>query len=150
MINYYTIQSDLKTIISGGTYTDTIKEYLIEGMERDMPLANMPFINIRLVNAALQVRSLPNGYYAYVMFSIDIVTFDFTLFEKAAIVRDRILKEVQLRLQSNRKFSAGVETSTVGPRVEFSAGIAEENELSRGHIASATFDIVVEVFIEPA
>lgn len=150
MINYYTIQSDLKTIISGGTYTDSIKEYLIEGMDRDMGLANMPYVNIRLSNASLQVRSIPNGYYAYILFSIDIVTFDFTLYEKAAIVRDRILKEVQTRLQSNRKFSAGVETSSIGPRVEFSAGIAEEGERSMGHIASAAFDVVVEVFIEPA
>lgn len=150
MINYYTIQDDIKTIISGGTYTDAIKEYFIEAMERDMLLGNMPFINIRMTNANLQIRSLPNGYYGMVAFEIDVVTFDLSEFKKAAIVRDRILKEVQLRLQANRQFSAGVETSTIGPRVIFGAGTAAEGDLQMGHIASATFDFVVEVYIEPA
>ena len=150
MINYYQIQSDIKTIIVGGTYTDSIKEIMIEGMERDMGLGNMPLVNIRLTNADISIRSLPNGYYGTVLYAIDIVTFDLSLYEKAAIIRDRILKEVQSRLQSNRQFSAGVETSRVGPRVEFSAGMVEENDIQRGHIASATFDLIVEVYIEPA
>lgn len=150
MINYHQIQTDIKTIISGGTYTDTIKEIFIEGMDRDMLLGNMPCVNIRMVSANLQIRSLPNGYYAYVAFEIDVLCFDLSLYEKAAIVRDRILKEVQTRLQSNRQFSGLVETSSVGPRVIFSAGTAEENENTRGHIALATFDFVVEAFVEPA
>jgi len=150
VINYYQIQSDIKTIIVGGTYTDSIKEIMIEGMERDMGLGNMPLVNIRLTNADISIRSLPNGYYGTVLYAIDIVTFDLSLYEKAAIIRDRILKEVQSRLQSNRQFSAGVETSRVGPRVEFSAGMVEENDIQRGHIASATFDLIVEVYIEPA
>lgn len=150
MIDYYQIQSDIKTIISGGTYTDPIKEVFIEAMDRDMLLGNMPCINIRLVNANIQVRSLPNGYYAFVAFEIDVLSFDLSLFEKAAIVRDRIMRQVQLRLQANRQFSAGVETSTVGPRVIFSAGTADDNENTRGHIALATFDFVVEAFVEPA
>ena len=150
MIDYYAVQSDIKTILSGGTYTDTVKEYFIEAMERDMMLGNMPFINVRMDSANLEVRSLPNGYMGYILFKIDVVCFDLTEYKKASIVRDRLLKEVQLRLQSNRQFSAGVETSQVGPRVEFSAGIAEENDLVRGHVAAAAFDFVVTVFIEPA
>jgi len=150
MINYYTIQTDIKTIINGGSYTDTPKEVFIEAMDRDQLLGNMPFINIRLPSAQIELRSLPNGYYAYLLFNIDVVAFDFTEFKKAAIVRDRLLKEVQTRLQSNRQFSASVETSKIGPRIEFAAGIAEEQETTSGHIALATFDFIVEAFIEPA
>ena len=149
MIDYYTIQSDLHTIISAGTYTDGIKEFLIEAMDRDLMLGNMPFINIRLAEADIEIRSLPNGYYAYLSFKIDVVAFDFTEYKKAAIVRDRLMKEVQTVIQGNRAFSANVQTSSVGPKVTFSAGIADEDEDSRGHIAAATFEVVVEVSVEP-
>ena len=151
MINYTAIQDDLKTILEAGTYTDVPKEIFIEGMEREMLLGNMPFINIRLVSAVLEIRSLPNGYYGVVLFKIDVVSFNLKSFQEAAITRDRLLRETQLVIQSNRQFSAGVETSRVGPGVEFSVGIAESGEGQfQGHVASATTDVIVEVFIEPA
>jgi len=149
MIDYTGITDGIQTILQAGTYTDSIKEYLIEGMDRDMVLENMPFINVRMIGAAFEIRSLPNGYYAYLTFAIDVTTFDLSVYKKAAIVRNRILREVQLQLQSNRKFVASVETSTIGPRIAFSAGTAEDNDIVRGHVASATFDFVVEAYIEP-
>ena len=149
MIEYNQIQEDLQTLLSNGTFTDTIKEFFIEGMERDFMLGNMPFINIRLGSANLDLISIPNGYYGTINFKIDIAAMDFTAFSKAAIVRDRIMKEAQSLIQANRAFSANIQTSTVGPGVEFSAGIAELNDVEKGHIASATFDVVVEAYVEP-
>lgn len=149
MIDYNAIINTVETQLRAGTYTDTIKEYLVEGMERDFLLGNMPFINIRLDGGNIQPRSLPNGYYALVGLKIDIASFDFSLFKKAAIQRNRILQEVQLQLQTNRTFGGAVETSSIGPQVEFSSGIVEgDDNTVRGHIASATFDLVVEVFVE--
>lgn len=150
MINYNQITTDALAIIAAGSYTDTIKEYFKEAMDRDFLLGNMPLINIRLDEAIVNPRSLPNGYYGAVLFKIDIASFDLSSFGKAAIVRNRILQEVQIQLQRNRVFGTGVETSVVGPNIEFSSGIVEgDNQAVRGHIASATIDFVVEVFIEP-
>jgi hypothetical protein len=149
MIDYTTIQQQVRNLLAAATYTDTIKEHFIEAMDRDLLLGNMPFTNVRLDKALMEIRSLPNGYYGYLLFKIDVGTFDLSEFKKAAIVRNRILREAQLYLQANRKFGASVETSSIGPEIEFLAGTVEDGELTKGHIATATFDFVVEVFIEP-
>jgi hypothetical protein len=148
MIDFYQVQADLKTILVAGTYTDVIKEWFIEAMERDLLLGNFPCVCINLPKANLNLISIPNGYYGTLQFRIMVVAMDFTEFRKAAIVRDRILKEVQLRLQANRAFSAIIATSTIGPSVDFAAGIAAINNEMKGHVASAEFDFFAEVSVD--
>lgn len=148
MIDYYQICADLKTLLAAGTYTDTIKEWFIEPMDRDLLLGNMPFVGITMQKANLDLISIPNAYYANIQLRVQVVALDFTEFRKAAIVRSRMLQEVQLRIQRNRVFSSLIATSVLGPAVDFSAGIAEQNDIVKGHIASAEFDLFVEVSID--
>lgn len=148
MIDFMQIQSDLRDMIAGGTYTDTIKEFFIEAMERDMMLGNMPCVNVTLPKAELSLTRIPNGYESVLNYRISVVAMDFTEFKKAAIVRDRILKEVMMQIQANADFSALISSSKLGPEVDFVAGIATADNQIKGHIASAEFDVSVEVSTE--
>jgi len=148
MIDFYQVEDDLRTMLVAGTYTDTIKEWKIEPMERDLLAGNMPMVCINLPKSDLKLITIPNGYYGTLMFRIMVLAMDFSEFRKAAIVRDRILKEVLLRLQNNRQFSALIATSSMGPSVDFAAGIAAQNDVMKGHIASAEFDLIVEANVD--
>jgi len=152
LVNYYAIQSALadllKTGPSGG-YTDGHhpKDVFIEAMDREAVFDNMPFINVRLPEGTMEMRSIPNGYRLYLTFEIDIVCFHFTHFVNAAILRDTILGEAQLAVQQNARFYDGIDSSKIEPTIRFGAGTVEG---AQGHVATATFSVIVEADIDAA
>jgi hypothetical protein len=146
MIDYNQIHQDLLTLVSGGTYTDEIANFYIEADDREATFSHMPFFNIRLIQANIELRSIPNGYYGILTFEIDCVAFDLSEFRVAAVMRDRLLKECQLVIQGNSLFSGSIQTSIIGPEVKFISGTPEG---ANGHVAAATFGLSVEVSIEP-
>ena len=149
-INYFQIQEDLQTILVAGPsagYTVEPTKVFIEAMEREASFDNMPFINIRLVEGEREIRSIPDGYYAHILFEIDIITFNFAEFKDAAKLRDCIMGEAEKAIQENSQFSADIQTSTLTPQMRFGAGTPEG---AGGHVATGTFTLDVEVSVEPA
>ncbi len=146
-IDYYQISEDLKTILVAGPaagYTNDPKHVRIEAMDRDQKFDDMPYINIRLIDADLELTRIPNGYYGHIIFEIDVVTFDLSLFSKAAQARDDLLGDAQDAIQENRVFSSVIQTSILG-NVSFGVGTPEG---ANGHVAMCTFQLDAEVDIE--
>ena len=148
LVDYYAIQEDMQTLLLAGPaagYTTAPKEVFIEGMERDMVFGNMPFINIRLIEAELEPRSMPNGYNIDITYEVDISAFDFTLFKKAATVRDDLLGEAQKAIHENSRFNGDILDSLVAPEVRFGALIEEG---AGGHVAIGTFTVTVRAYVD--
>lgn len=149
LIDYYQIQEDLKTLLEAGPaagWTTQPTFVFIEAMEREAVFSSMPFINIRMLEAEMEQRSLPNGYYSTITMEIDIITFDLSEFRKAATLRDDIMGEAQLAVQENPRFNSEILTASIAPSVRFGAGTPEG---AGGHIAVGTFTVTVETYIEP-
>lgn len=148
LIDYYGIQEALQTILEAGPtagYTTHPSNVYIEAMDRELVFEAMPAINIRLTEAEIEIRSLPNGYYAFIPYEVDVVHFDLNEFRLAATVRDTMLGEAQLAVQQNARFHSSISTSTISPRVQFGAGTPEG---AGGHIAVGTFTVTVEVYVD--
>lgn len=147
-LDYYQITEDLRTVIEAGPeggWTLTPKGVFIEAMDRDMSLDGMPFINIRLVDAEIDLTRIPNGYYGHIIFEIDVVTYDLDKFSKAAQKRDDILRDAQLAIQQTSGFSSLIQASILG-NVAFGVGTPEG---ANGHVATCTFTLTAEADIEP-
>lgn len=147
MIDYNQIQSDLYDVLAAGTYTDTIQKFWIEADEREMTLSHMPFINVRMTEAAVELRTLPSGYYIRLKFEIDCIAFDLSSYRTGAQIRDRMVKEAMEAIQADSKFNANLNTSLIGDELSFLSGSPEG---AQGHIAGATFTVIAEVSVEPA
>lgn len=147
-LDYYQMQEDLQGILlagpSGGYTVDPIHVF-IEAMDRETTFDHMPFVNIRLMEADIEMTTIPNGYYGKITFEIDIITFDFTEFKIASNLRDDLLREAQLAVQETAAFSAQIQTSQLGG-VAFGTGTPEG---ANGHVAMCTFTVVAEAYIEP-
>lgn len=148
LIDFYGIQSALADVLKSGPeagYTTHPHNVFIEAMDREATFDNMPFLNVRLTEGTNEVRSMPNGYYMFLTFEVDVVCFDFTEFKKAANLRDDIMGEAMLALQQNARFHAGISTSTIAPNLRFGAGTPEG---AAGHVAVGTFTVTVEADID--
>ncbi len=147
-LDYYQISQDLQTVIKAGPaggYTDAPKSVQIEAMDRDQTLDAMPYINIRLIDADIDLTRIPNGYYGHIIFEVDVVCYDLDLFSKAANKRDDLLREAQIAVQENSAFSSVIQTSILG-NVSFGVGTPEG---ANGHVAMCTFTLDAEADIEP-
>lgn len=150
IIDYFQIQEDLQTLLIAGPtggYTKAPKKVFIEAMDREATFDNMPFINIRMDDGTMEVRSLPNGYYGFINLKIDVISFDLSLLKKATNVRDDIMGEAQKAIQENPRFNGDVETCSIAGPINFGAGATEG---AGGHVSAATFTVVCEIFVEPA
>lgn len=150
LIDYYGIQEALQALLVTGPssgYTKEPQNVYIEAMDREAVFDAMPFINVRLTEGEVEVRSLPNGYYALLNYEVDVITFDLSEFRKAATVRDDMMGEAQLAVQENPRFHGDLSTSTISPTIRFGAGTPEG---AGGHIAVGTFTVTVEAYIDAA
>jgi len=146
-VDYYQIQADLQTILVTGPaagWTVPPKHVFIEAMDRETTFDQMPFINIRLVNADIEIIRLPNGYDADITIEMDVISYDLTHFSKAANIRDVMLQEAQLAIQETAQFSSVIQTSQLGG-VTFGAGTPEG---AAGHVALCTFEVIAEACFE--
>ncbi len=149
-LDFHLIQEDLKNLLVAGpaagyTSANQPKHVYVEAMEREGTFDSMPFINIRLVDAEMEIRSLPNGYYGLIIFEIDVVAFDFTHFKKAANIRDDLVREAWITIQETAAWSSVLSTSQLG-NIRFLAGTQEG---AGGHVAIATFQVTAEAYVEP-
>lgn len=149
LIDYYGIQEDLQALLLAGPvggYTIVPNNVYIEAMEREAVFEAMPFINIRLPSGEMEMRSIPNGYYAVLLYEVDVITFDLSEFRKAATVRDDMMGDAQVTVQETPRFNGSISTSLIAPNLTFGAGTPEG---AGGHIATGTFTVQVEASIEP-
>lgn len=145
-LDYYGIQESLRTMLRTAIPEATAKHIFIEGMEREVQnLAHMPLLNIRMTESNEELTSLPDGVYERINILVDVIAFDLTQFKEAASLRDSLLRTAKDACRANRKFAAGIETSSVVGQTTFGAASSE----SGGHVALATFNVLVEAYVEP-
>lgn len=123
------------------------KHVFVEGMDREVgALHNMPCVNVRLVESQDDLVNIPNGYYEKVNYNVDVISFNLTSFREAATLRDSLLRAAKDACRSNPKFVVGIETSSVQSQTTFGASAVEGQQ---GHVALATFTVLVEAYVEP-
>lgn len=142
-LDYYGVQNAIAVILRANV--TAVKQVLIEAMEREMIFDNMPMINVRLSESSDELTTIPNGYYEHVAYEIDVVAYDLTSFREAATLRDSILRAAKNVIRSNRVFHVDIQTSSVVGKTSFGA-LSPEG--AGGHVALATFTIVVEAYID--
>lgn len=142
-LDYYAIQQALADMLQANV--TGVKSVFIEGMEREVGmLTNMPLLNVRLTESSEELVNIPDGVYERMMFQVDVITFDLSLFREAAKLRDDLLKAAKEACRSNRRFVVGIETSSVQGQTTFGAAGVEGGQ---GHIAMATFSVLVEAYV---
>jgi len=144
-IDYTQIQDDLAALLLVNV-TDAANIFT-EGMDREVGnLSNMPCLNVRLIESNVELTSMPDSSYERVNYIVDVVAFDFTSFRNAARIRDGLLRTAMAACRANRAFSAGITTSSVQSQVTFGAS---EIQGQQGHVAMASFSVLVEAYVEP-
>jgi hypothetical protein len=144
-LDYTAIQDGLVAMLQANVAE--AKNVYNEGMMRDVGnISKMPLINVRLIESSDELTSMPNGYYERVTLNVDVIAFDFTSFKEAATLRDTVLKAAKSACRQNNKFAPGIETSSVQSQTTFGAS---EIEGQQGHVAMATFTVIVEAYVEP-
>jgi hypothetical protein len=88
--------------------------------DRDYVIENMPMLDLRMK------RSLPEPLagrvnYVQVVIEAEVATFDLTNRDKAAKMRDDLTSILQRFFQVNPRFSASIDTVTIGP-TDFETG----------------------------
>lgn len=145
-LDYHAITEALYNLISGADYsaiTPTMNHFM-EGMGTELLVHNMPYTNVRLVSSENSINSLPNEYYEWVKFEIDIAALDFTYFKTAASLRDSVLRVVRDVVLANTSFHASIYTSKIGPLTSFTAS---EVEGGNGHVAVARLTVIAEAYV---
>ena len=149
-LNYHGISESLRDLMPLSANreafsTTGFKTRWLEAMDRDLVLDNMSLVNVRLIQADREVRSIPEGYYVYLTFEVDVVAYDFTSFEKAATLRDALLGVAEDAVRANKRFHTDIETSSITPLIRF--GVLSPQGAG-GHIAVATFVVTAEANVE--
>lgn len=146
MIDFYSIQEALAALFTSTSVTG-LKSTSIEAMDRDMSLDSMPLINVRLVEGSNQARSIPSGDYVTAKYEVDVVAYHFTEYREAARIRDVMLTLAIRVVSSNRQFHIDLNTSQAAAEIRF-ASFSPEGAV--GHVALATFSVVVEAYVDVA
>lgn len=144
-LDYFAIQEALADMLRANV--TGLRSVWIEGMEREVGnLSHMPLLNVRLAESTEEIVSIPDGVYERLLFFVDVVSFHLSSFKEAARLRDDLLKLAKDACRNNRKFVVGIETSSVQGQTTFGAAGVEN---AQGHIAMATFSVLVEAYVEP-
>jgi len=135
--DYNTLEADLRTLLEGDV--TGAHQVVAEALDSQMTFANMPFVNIRLVEHQPDVRA-GQDYYGPVNFEIDIMAFDLSSHLEAAKIRNDLVRDVVSSVRGSPRFSGDVE-STITTNVSFDAAPAQN-----GYLAAAIVEISVFVF----
>lgn len=111
--------------------------------ERDIHMANMPLIDVRLVTSDPEIRA-GQDYFTDLVLQCDIYSYDLSSNRQAAIVRDSILKAAQNAVRANPSWHVELESSLLGP-VEF---LTAKDEDTGGFEARATFQVIAQAFTD--
>lgn len=113
--------------------------------DRDIHMANMPLIDVRLVTSDPEIRA-GQDYFTDLIVQVDIYSFDLSSNRQAAIVRDTVMKDAQNAVRANPSWHIELETSILGP-VEL---LTAKDEDTGGFEARATFQVIAKAFTDRA
>ena len=139
-IDYWGIEEALAGLFANLGF----KKTFIEAMERDIIFDHCPLINIRMTQADENPSSVPNDYYMYLTFEIDVITFSLRSFKEAVTLRSSLLGAAQDAVQKNSRFHGDVNESRLGPQVKFGALTTEG---AGAQFALATFAVTCGIYI---
>lgn len=122
-----------------------IQNVFVEGTEVEiLNTSNMPLINIRLIESVIPTEYISSGYIENIHFALDILTFDFTSFTDATILRSTIVTAIRDFLASNPQIASDAMSSQMGPSIIFST---PENG-NPGHISMASLTLIFSAYGE--
>lgn len=140
-IEYGNTQEALKNLLAAVDYTSTGKRVTVyeDAIPAEMTLNNMPFINIVLDEADVDLVSMPRGYYESISYKVTVYAFHLSSYREATNLRDQVLALARLALMDAGQFHSSIETSKLGPKIQF--GTATPESLG-GHVALATLTVI--------
>lgn len=143
-IDYFGVQTALQQLLLANV--TGLKQVFIEGMDRDMTLDRMPFINLRMPSSDQEVTTLGStSYYEFIHLEVDVVAFHLAEFKAAAKIRDDLLRQARDAVVKNRVFHADLNTSRITGKIRFGA-LSPEG--AGGHVALATFQVMAEAYLD--
>ncbi len=137
----YTEIGEALAVVMDGVAGVSLGGYEVD--ERDIHMANMPLIDVRLVSSDPEVR-VGQDYFTDLVVQCDIYSYDLSSNREAAIVRDSILKAAQNAVRANPSWHVELESSILGP-VEL---LTAKDEDTGGFEARATFQVIAKAFTD--
>jgi len=139
--DFNTVQDDLVNLLAANvTSANEVKK---EADERDYAFHNMPLVDVRLTDMDPTVLAGQN-YYVETTFEIQVTTYDLSDFNEAATLRDTVFGDVIETVRQNAHFSAGLESTIVGPGTFNTA----KDDKSGAFMAAATVQVQVKAYID--
>lgn len=132
------LQALLRTGLDG---TVRPQHIMIDAMDTERGLNQMPYVDIRLQASEPQVRA-GQDYYGGTTYDLYVAAFDLSSYRKAATLRNEIVRTIMATVRGTPRFSADLETS-VTAGAEFDA---LESEKGKGFVAIAVVRIVCYVY----
>ena len=144
-IDYDLILSDFKAVLDNASLTTggLPVTVLIDAMDRDFVIENMPLIDLRVKKLDPQATT-NRTYYSDLTIEAEICTFDLTNRREAAKLRNDLTNALQRFVKDNPRFSLPIETTTVG-QVNFLTG---ESKAEGAFVAGAVCEFHPTIYSE--
>lgn len=142
-INYDQITTDLEGAVKGQPGQLGFAQVLVDAMDRDFVIENMPLLDIR-VKRAVPEPITNQTYYSDLTIECEICAFDLTNRREAAKLRNDLANALQRYLKDNPRFSGLVDTTFIG-QADFGTG---ESKAEGAFVAGAVLEFHLKLYAE--
>lgn len=140
-INYDQITTDFEAAVNGANMG--FKTVLVDAMDRDFIIENMPLLDIRVKRAAPEPIT-NQTYYSDLTIEAEICAFDLTNRREAAKLRNDLANALQRFFKDHPRFSSLVDTTFVG-QADFGTG---ESKAEGAFVAGAVLEFHPKLYAE--
>lgn len=138
MIDYDQLANDLKTRVATVT---AFARVAVDQDDRDFSFENMPNADIRYLRGIPEVR-VGQDYVLSLIFEVQITAFSLTSGRDAAMIRNQLLKDTQNAVRAQPRFSASLETVTLG-EMDFASQKSDTHFMS-----TVVFQVIATIFAD--
>lgn len=140
-INYDQVLADLEAAVIAADLG--FKTVLVDAMDRDFVIENMPLLDIRIKRATPEPIT-NQTYYSDLTVEAEICAFDLTNRREAAKLRNDLANALQRYVKDHPRFSGLVDTTFVG-QADFGTG---ESKAEGAFVAGAVLEFHPKLYAE--
>lgn len=143
LFDYEGLQNDFQALVDANNVDLGFAKVFQDANMRDFLTTNMPILDIRQHDADPQATT-NETYYNQIVIECEICCYSLVSRREAAKMRNQLVDKLQRLVKNNRRFSAGIESTTLG-RVVFAVG---ETKDQGNFVAGATLAFNVFLYAE--
>lgn len=142
-IDYNLLEADFKAAVLAQPQALGFKQVFTDASERDFIYDNMPLLDIRFKVA--DPTAITNAtYYTIITMECEVAAYSFQSREEAAKLRGELVNKLQKFVKDNPRWSAQLETTTIG-RADFGTG---ESKAEGAFVAGAVLEFHPQLYTE--